>query len=100
MGRGKRQVHVTYEICLRITPTLNHRILERARVLMLKQHARHFFPRDQCLGGWLLGLLRRGLLSHCGTAVEDRREGGCCSDPYHDKQLATLWRYELIRAAR
>ena len=95
MGRGKRQVNVTYEICLRITPTLDQRILEGAGVLLLKLHARQIFPDGRWRGGWLRGLLRRGLLSHCRTAAEHR-----CSDPQRDKQLAMLWRHELIRAAR
>jgi hypothetical protein len=47
MRRGKRQVHVTYEICLRIAPTLNRRILEWAGVLLLELHARHIFPDDR-----------------------------------------------------
>ena len=99
MGRGKRQVNVTYEICLRITPTLDQRILEGAGVLLLKLHARQIFPDGRWRGGWLRGLLRRGLLSHCRTAAE-HREGDRCSDPQRDKQLATLGRNELIRAAR
>ena len=99
MGCGKRQVNVTYEICLGITPTLNQRILKRSGVLLLKQHARQLFPDDRWRGGWLRALLRRGLLSHCRTAAE-HRDGDRCSDPQRDKQLATLWRHELIRAAR
>jgi hypothetical protein len=111
MSRGKWQVHVTYEICLRITPTLNQRILEWAGVLLLEQHARQSFPDDRWLGRWLLALLRRGrlgrwllallrlgLLSHCGTAAEDR-EGDRRSDPQRDKRFATR-RHELIRAVR
>jgi hypothetical protein len=97
MGGGNRQVHVTYEICLRITPTLDQRILERARVLLLKHHARHLFP-DRWRGRWLLGLLRRWLLSYCRAAAEDCREGDRCSHRHHDKQVVML-RRELIRAA-
>jgi hypothetical protein len=98
MGRGNWQVHVTYEICLRITPTLNQGILQWAGVLLLEQHARQSFPDDRRLGRWLLALLRRRLLSHCRTAAEDR-EGDRCSDPQRDKRFATR-RHELIRAAR
>jgi hypothetical protein len=96
MGHGKRQINVAYEICLGITPTLNRRILKRAGVLLLEQHARHFFPDDRWRGRWLLGLLRRQLLSHCCAAEEDRRDRGRCSDPHHDTQFGTLWRQERI----
>jgi hypothetical protein len=113
MGRNKWQVHVTYQICLRITPTLNQGILQWAGVLLLEQHARQSFPDDRWFGRWLLALLRRGrlgrgllgrwllallrlgLLSHCGTAAEDR-EGDRCSDPQRDKRFTTR-RHELIR---
>jgi hypothetical protein len=85
MGRGERQVDVAQNIGLRVTPTLDRRILERAGKLLLDLHARHAFPGHRRRGGRLLG---RRLLRKRRPTTENRKKYGRCAEPAHCQMSA------------
>jgi hypothetical protein len=84
MGRGERKIDVAQNICLRVAPTLDRRILERPSKLLLDLHARHAFPGDR----WRGRRLARRLLRERRPATENRNKYGRGAKPAHRQMMA------------